>query len=112
MRQLNAKTEEENKFNWAQNFIRILYTGAVEVAKYTVATTYYYSIPTEDPTYINNMPIVLAGLEKLFPNCSVSHTILARGDDGKLYDIAKIDDLNVKLVHSALPKSYIVIDWT
>lgn len=55
---------------------------------------------------------ILSGLQEVFPDCSVVHTLLARGKNGKLYDISKIDDTILPLISVALNESYIVIDWT
>ena len=71
---------------------------------------YYQGAP--DPFYIKNMPDILAGLQKLFPDCSVSHTLLCQGKDGKMYDVAKLDDSVLPFVDRALDQSYIVIDWS
>jgi hypothetical protein len=70
---------------------------------------YYQGAP--DPFYIKNMPDILAGLQKLFPDCSVSHTLLCQGKDGKMYDVAKLDDSILPFVDRALDQSYIVINW-
>jgi len=68
--------------------------------------------PLSDPFYITNMSDILEGLQVLFPGCSVSHALLSKGTDGKLYDISKLDDTTLKLVNKALDNSYIVIDWS
>jgi hypothetical protein len=58
------------------------------------------------------MPEILQALKVLFPDSSVSHTLLAEGKDGKLYDIEKLTDSNLSLVNTALEDSYIFIDWS
>jgi hypothetical protein len=70
----------------------------------------HYGIP--NPFYIENMPSILAVLQDLFPDSSVSHTLLAKGTDGKFYDISKLDDKVLPFVNRALDESYIVIDWS
>jgi hypothetical protein len=81
-------------------------------------TIYNYQIPFNDQTqssddfYIKNIDTILNKLKELFPGCSVSHTLLARGKDGKLYDISKINDKILSLIDTALNNSYIVIDWS
>jgi len=37
---------------------------------------------------------------------------MARAKDGKLYDVAKLDDAVLPFVDRALDQSYIVIDWS
>jgi hypothetical protein len=51
-------------------------------------------------------------LNDVFPGCDVSHSIMAKGTDGKLYDVSKLDDKVLPFVNSALDQSYIVIDWS
>lgn len=65
-----------------------------------------------DPFHIKNIKDILAGLEGLFPDCSVSHTLLCQAKDGKMYDIAHLDDAVLPFVDRALDQSYIVIDWS
>jgi hypothetical protein len=71
---------------------------------------YYQGAP--DPFHIKNMPYILAGLQELFPGCSVSHTLLCQAKDGKMYDVAKLDESVLPFVDRALDQSYIVIDWS
>jgi hypothetical protein len=71
---------------------------------------YYQDAP--DPFHIKNMNDILAGLQELFPGCSVSHTLLCQGKDGKMYDVAKLDESVLPFVDRALDQSYIVIDWS
>ena len=81
---------------------------------YSVArnrTNPYYQGPP-DPFHIKNMPDILAGLQTLFPECSVSHTLLCQAKDGTLYDASKLDDAVLPFVDRALDQSYIVIDWS
>lgn len=71
----------------------------------------YYQGPP-DPFHIKNMSDILEGLQTLFPGCSVSHTLLCQAKDGKMYDVAKLDDVVLPFVDRALDQSYIVIDWS
>jgi len=71
-------------------------------------TTYYYTTQWTS-FHMENMPEILRRLQALFPNYHVSHTILSRGKDGMLYDIARLNDNTLPLVDSVLEESYIVI---
>ncbi len=71
-----------------------------------------YSQGGPDPFHIKNMSDILAGLRNLFPDCTVSHTLLCQAKDGKMYDVAKLDDAVLPFVDRALDQSYIVIDWS
>ena len=65
-----------------------------------------------DPFYLENMPDILSGLQELFPDCTVSHTLLCKGTDGKFYDISTLDEKILPFVNRALDQSFIVIDWS
>ena len=65
-----------------------------------------------DPFWIDNMKDIISGLKELFPECDVSHTIMATGRNGKMYDVARLDDTVLPFVDRALDQSYIVIDWS
>ena len=71
-----------------------------------------YTQDDSDPFHVKNMKDILAGLQVLFPECKVTHTLMARKNDGTLYDISKFDDSVLPLVNELLQESYIVIDWS
>jgi len=60
----------------------------------------------------NTIADILKGIQELFPDCAVVHTLMARDRKGKLYDISRIDDTILPLIDAAMNESYIVIDWT
>ena len=60
----------------------------------------------------SNMKDILAGLKALFPECKVTHTLMARKNDGTLYDISNLDDAVLPFVNELLQESYIVVDWS
>jgi len=68
--------------------------------------------PPSDPFFLANMPDILSGLQQLFPDCTVTHSLLCQGTDGKLYDISTLDDKVLPFVNRALDRSFIVIDWS
>jgi len=71
-----------------------------------------YHYPITDRDCLKHIPYIIADLKALLPQrCSVKHAIMARGSDGKLYDIEELDDTTLPLVDMALEESYIVIDW-
>lgn len=95
-----------------ENIIATIYYPAVQVAKGCSKQVYHYAIPKNDVFYTTNMDKILSKLRELFPGCVVSHTLLSRGSNGKLYDISKIKDDELKLVSTVNENSYIVIDWS
>lgn len=138
MQTLKAHTDEEFRMSRVNEVVNTIYTYTINSAKTTNDTSYNHVIPfasahqtpnipclsrpgigfpapykrSSDPFYIENMSDILGNLQLLFPECSVSHSIMAKGTDGKLYDISKLDDKVLPFVDRALDKSYIVIDWS
>ena len=95
----------------------MIYNAAVHAARTTTDTSYNWALPPQnyrhpDLFFVKNMPDILAGLQELFPGCAVSHTLLSKGTDGKMYDISKLDDKVLPFVNRALDQSYIVVDWS
>ena len=108
LNQLRIDRFEENM----QNIITGIYYPAVECAQQTDKTVYYHLVPFNYEFYKNNMSEILKRVQVLFPDSKVSHTLLAKGTDGKLYDISKIEDKDLHLVGCVSENSYIVVDWT
>jgi hypothetical protein len=134
MRELKAKTEEAARIQQLKNIVQQIYQAAIQTAKSKTDTSYNHPLPLTravsetvvlgsqkfgcnsnmitDPFYLKNMPDILAGLQELFPGCDVTHTLLSRGTDGKMYDISKLDEKVLPFVNRALDQSYIVVDWS
>jgi hypothetical protein len=131
MRGLKAKVEEDARLQGVRSIIDRIYNQAVAAAKAKAETSYKMEIPktqhlqtspdphrrqytilASDPFYIQNMPDILSGLQTLFPDCKVSHTLLSQGTDGKFYDISTLDEKILPFVNRALDQSFIVIDWS
>jgi hypothetical protein len=89
-----------------------IYYDVLHAAELNKQTYYAHKLPKASNLYLSNMPEILQALKVLFPDSSVSHTLLAEGKDGKLYDIEKLTDSNLSLVNTALEDSYIFIDWS
>jgi hypothetical protein len=120
MRELKAKTEEAARIQRVKEIVQHVYQAAVQTAEFSSATSYNHPVPPQNRPksdlfylfYVKNMPDILAGLQELFPGCDVSHTLLSKGTDGKMYDISKLDDKVLPFVNRALDQSYIVVDWS
>ena len=109
---LNSARSGANTYNHA---IPIVSQPSTNVAMKLTNTSIKYPAPykkSSDPFYLENMPDILHNLQDLFPDCSISHSIMTKGTDGKLYDVAKLDDTVLPFVDRALDQSYIVIDWS
>ena len=117
LRSLKAKTIEDTRRAYVTQQIGQIYravkyhaSGQQSGIRQDCDTSYKYALQQNlEKTTIAD---ILSGLQEVFPDCSVVHTLLARGKNGKLYDISKIDDTILPLINVALNESYIVIDWT
>jgi hypothetical protein len=122
MRELKASTEESTRIQQVKQIVSAIYRMATDAAKSKADTSYNHPLPyarnkmtgyvSADSFYIQNMPDILADLQVLFPGCDVTHTLLSKGTDGKMYDISKLDEKVLPFVNRALDRSYIVIDWS
>jgi hypothetical protein len=141
MQTLKAERDEEIRQAQIKRIVNDLYKKAVDHASSGQGTSYNYPIPighfpstqekslpmkfsksiitcpapykrSSDSFYLENMSDILTSLQCLFPECSLSHSIMAKGTDGKLYDVAKLDESVLPFVDRALDQSYIVIDWS
>ena len=120
MRGLKAKYEEAARIQQVKQIVQQVYQAAVQTARSKDDTSYNHPLPSAHHAnhhanhsfYLKNMPDILAGLQELFPGCDVSHTLLSKGTDGKMYDISKLDDKVLPFVNRALDQSYIVVDWS
>ena len=112
---LKAVTDDKLRLEKIHQCVQTLYTAAVQFAKTSTDTMFKYnmkSFGTNKAFVITHMADILAVLQELFPDSSVSHAILAKGIDGRFYDISKLDDNTRALVNRAPDDSYIVIDWS
>ena len=112
---LKAKAIEDRRREYVRQQIHQIYLTVISHAKgqgptQDSQTSYNHAVqPKLEKITIAD---ILSGVQELFPDCSVVHTLLARGRNGKLYDISKIDDTILPLIDAALNDSYIVIDWS
>jgi hypothetical protein len=115
LKKMQELKQNKNKIN---TIVTTIYDDTVCITKVSNETLYNYQIPFNEETqssdnfYIQNIDTILNKLKELFPECSISHTLLAKGKNGKLYDISKINDDILPLIDTTLKQSYIVIDWS
>ena len=140
MRTLKSQKDEEGHQRRLEEVVRNIYTSAVSFAERNTETTYRFAIQSGHynsvlipsivpsnhlqsiPFHINkdyimgNMDEILTRLRILFPDCSVEYkkVSMARGRDGKDYDISNLDEKLRPFIDTARAetKEYIVIDWT
>jgi len=104
-------TREDMRAIMANTIVKQIYTQVIYSAQTKADTVYHHQVPEIFVSHTKTRAI-LAGLKTLFPDSAVSHTLLARGNDGNLYDVAKLNETTLPLVDTALTQSYIVIDWS
>ena len=130
MRGLKAKVDEEKRLQRINELARSIYWEAVTAAKTKTDTSYKFPIPLDrffqpkraaqaaqqgrplDPFYTENMSDILSALQILFPECTISYSVLCRGTDGKFYGVSTLDEKVLPFVDRALDQSFIVIDWS
>jgi hypothetical protein len=128
LRNLKNKRDEEMRIQKVNNCISQVYSAIIQKAKTSTETSYYHmlpSFPVSKATHLpaphpefhrENMEDILHGLRTLFPDCSVEYSTLIQGQDGKLYDISKMDEKVMQFAfHPSYRKTsqeYIVIDWS
>ena len=125
MRKMKEYTDEQIRLERVREIVRKIYNAALDTARLTTNSSYEFSIPLKRPNdsqriiheepnefYIANMEVILKNLSSLFPECKVTHGILSRGYDGKLYDISRIDEAILHKISGVIPNSFIVVDWS
>jgi len=116
MRALKAKRDEEVRLGQVNQIVCDIYSRAIDFAKTSASTLFTYSI--EDRGHkencLINMDDILAGLQSLFPDCSVEHKVLtiARGIDGGMRDITTMDPSAIKFVAETITKHCIIVNWS
>lgn len=107
------RADEERRLFKINSIVQSIYPLVLHTAKYTSEKAYNHEIKFEDRVfYTTNMEAILAGLKELFPDAYIVHTLLSPGNDGKMYDVARLNDVNLRKVTKANNNSYIVVDWS
>jgi len=107
------RVDEEKRLFKINSIVHSIYPRVLQIAKHSGEKAYHHEIHfAERVFYTTNATAILAGLKELFPDAHIAHTLLARGTDGKLYDIARLNDSTLRLVSKANNNSYIVVDWS
>ena len=114
LRSLKNQRDEEIRIEKINNYVRHIYSSAVNKAQSSTDT--YYQYTRIDESMRKNMQEILDTLKSLFPDCRVEYQHTIGGNDGKLYDINNLDE---SLRQILLNPSYntkvheqIVIEWS
>ena len=109
--------DEEERLISIKRIVQDIYTKAINTAGQTTNTSFQYQIPYADsrtisPFHTANMKEIIGELETLFPDCSVKHTQMAQGRDGKFYDLSSVDEHLRELMNLNRTVEGIVVDWS
>jgi hypothetical protein len=124
-----CKIEEDNKHykKSIKDIITNIYTQAVQAAKtgssYKCRSDPRYLAhlagvrPTEFTVRDDTLTEILGTLRELFPGCRVTHSKMAKGVDGQMYDISQMDEVTTTLIVMSVidirqTEEYIVVDWS
>jgi hypothetical protein len=107
--QLRAEKEKQ-RLDYLNRNIQEIYKQVVNEAQGKVSTSYKFKV--DNSITLQYMPDVLDGLRFLFPDCSVNHALLVRGNDGQMYDVSKMDEKMRPFINTQQGQQHIVIDWS
>lgn len=111
---LKAQTDEENRVKIVQQYVQQIYNQVKQTATTTPETHYQQRVDhhTGHFSMRNNMSDILDRLRAMFPDSRVDFKSLSRGQDGKMYDIADIDERMKPFINPQLNQGFIVVDWS
>jgi hypothetical protein len=111
---LKAQTDEERRVKQIEQYVSNIYLQAKLTARTTTQTSIQYKVlqGTEGFALRDNIFDILSRLRTLFPDSSVEFNSLSRGQDGKMYDIANIDEKMKPFINPQYNQNVIVIDWS
>jgi hypothetical protein len=114
LRGLKAQTDEENRIRQVEQYVASIYSQVKNIATTTTQTRFQYQVQDHHgQNFMSDiMPDVLIRLHSLFPESNVHFKTLSRGKDGKLYDIANVDERMKPFIDSRYDQDFIVIDWS
>ena len=114
LRSLKTQKDEENRLEQLNQNVRNLYNSVMSKAQTSTETFYHYAQISD--FHRKNMPDILSSLKTLFPDCAIEYVNLFRGQDGKMYDINKMDEKVLQIIfhpsYQKQAKEHIVIDWS
>lgn len=122
LRMMKIEEDEKKRQEEVNRIVGMIYGSVIGSAKSKSDTFYQYPIPSSqvrhthqiiyDEFFMKNLDEVLDRLRSLFPDCSVDKKTLSRGNDGKMYDISKMDTSFLPFVNHSYDQSFIVVDWS
>uniref|UniRef100_A0A6C0ANQ4 Uncharacterized protein n=1 Tax=viral metagenome TaxID=1070528 RepID=A0A6C0ANQ4_9ZZZZ len=121
MRELKAKTDENNRLTLVERYVKIMYESAINTARTSINTQWRAEFHNgqggqllDGRFIITNIDDILRRLQDLFPDCSVDFKSLtmARGPDGQMHDISTLDEKALMFIGNRQVTQCITIDWS
>jgi chloramphenicol 3-O-phosphotransferase len=112
LRSLKRQKDEEVRISQLNQYVRHIYSSAINKAQ--TSTEAYYIHRQIDEFMKKNMPEILDSLKTLFPDCLIEYQNTIEGNDGKVYDMNKLDENIRKILLSCSHKinERIMIEWS
>ena len=114
LRSLKEKIDKEIHFQQIDKYVRHIYSSAVNKAQSSTDT--YYQYTRIDESMRKNIPEILHNLKSLFPDCLVEYQNTIEGNDGKMYNINKLDESMCQILlnpsYKTKVQEQIVIEWS
>lgn len=117
MRTLKDEADEKHRIRRVNEIVARIYEAAMHRAKTTYKSSYVWNIKRrfDDDEYmitIFNTGEITNALEVLFPGCSVEHTMMAKGSDGKMHDVSNMGVTEMFFIGNPPVQESIIIDWS
>jgi hypothetical protein len=112
---LKAQTDEETRIRTIQGYAQNIYQQVMNTARSTTQTRFQQQVHNNGQGQFSvrdNMPDILEKLRGLFPDSKIDFKSLSRGQDGKMYDIADIDERMKPFINTRFNEDFIIIDWS
>ena len=113
LRSLKRKRDEKMRIEQIDNYVNNIYRSVVNKAE--ISTDTYYRTTQISDFERKHMPEILDSLKTLFPDSRVEYQHTIGGNDGKMYDINKMDESMRQILLNPSYKTkvheQIVIEW-
>jgi hypothetical protein len=128
---LKAQVDEETRVRNVQSYVSQICSNVKQIATTTPQTRFQQKVapvngnPSSGYLHMghgmplngifnvrHSMPDILDKLRGVFPDSKVEFKSLSRGQDGKMYDIADIDERMKPFINPQLNEDFIIVDWS
>ena len=114
LRSLKTKRDETIRLQQIDHYVRGIYHSVVNKAE--TSTDTYYRTTQISEFERKHMPEILDTLKTLFPDCRVEYQHTIGGNDGKMYDINKLDESMRQILldpsYKTKMQEQIIIEWS